>query len=99
VSELIALAGGTAAVPAGQRVSDEQVAEARPDVVILAWTAAGDKSDPRRVFENPQWGDLPAVRSRRVFVVRDELLNTPSPILVLGACELARVIRTASKRS
>jgi len=98
VAELIALAGGRAAVPAGQRVSDEQVAEARPDVVILAWTATGAKSDPRRALENPAWRDVPAIRSGRVYAIRDELLNTPSPILVRGARELARALHKAEER-
>jgi iron complex transport system substrate-binding protein len=98
VAELISMVGGTPAVPAGQRVRDEQVAAARPDVVILAWTATGGKSDPRRALENPAWGDVPAIRSRRVFVIRDELLNTPSPILVRGASELARAIHAADER-
>lgn len=98
VAELIVLAGGTPAVPAGQRVTDAQVAEARPDVIILAWTATGSKADARRALENPAWRDVPAVRDRRVFVISDELLNTPSPILVRGARELAVAIRAAGEQ-
>ena len=98
VAELVTLAGGTPAVPAGQRVTDEQVAGAQPDVIILAWTATGAKADPRRAMNNPEWRDVPAVRERRVFVVRDELLNTPSPILVRGMRELAYAMRPAKLR-
>ena len=98
VSELIALLGGTPAVPAGQRITDEQVAAARPDVIVLAWTATGGKADPRRALHNPAWRDIPPVREGRVFVVRDELLNTPSPVLVRGARELRRAIRDAEER-
>jgi iron complex transport system substrate-binding protein len=43
-------------------------------------------------LRNPAWRDVPAVRNRRVVVVRDELLNTPGPPLLRGARELARVI-------
>ena len=39
------------------------------------------------------WKNVPAIRERRVFVVRDELLNTPGPPLVAGARALWRVIR------
>lgn len=92
VAELIEMAGGEMAVPAGQTVSDEAVAQARPDVIVLAWTATGDKSKPAQAFENPAWQDVPAVKSRRVFVVSDELLNTPGPPLMKGAEELLRVI-------
>jgi iron complex transport system substrate-binding protein len=98
VAELIEMAGGTPAVPAGQKVSDEEVAAARPDVIVLAWTATGAKADPRRALENPAWRNIPAVRKRQVFVVSDELLNTPSPILVRGAKELARAIRAAGEQ-
>lgn len=98
VTELVEMAGGTPSVPAGQRVSDEQVAAAFPDVILLAWTATGGKSDPRRALENPAWRDVPAVREGRVFAIRDELLNTPAPILVEGARELARVIRTVKQK-
>ena len=31
-------------VPAGQKVTDEQVAQASPDVILLAWAATGDKA-------------------------------------------------------
>jgi len=95
VSELITIAGGCPVLPAGQKVTDEQVAAARPDVIILAWTATGAKADPQRTLENPAWRDVPAICHRRVHVIRDELLNTPSPILVRGALELSRVIHPA----
>src|SRR5260221_7621523 len=36
VAELVAIAGGEMVVPAGQRISDEQIARANPDVIILA---------------------------------------------------------------
>jgi len=97
VAELVELAGGVPCVPAGQRVRDEDVAAAMPDVIVLAWTATGGKSEPRRTLENRAWSDVPAVRNGRVFVIRDELLNTPAPILVRGARALARAIRSAGK--
>jgi iron complex transport system substrate-binding protein len=92
VAELVEIAGGTMVVAAGKRVSDAQVAEAQPDVIILAWAATGAKSDPRQALEVAAWRDVPAIRSGRVFVVRDELLNTPGPPLVAGARELLRLI-------
>ena len=97
VAELVEIAGGKSVVAAGQKVTDEQVAAAQPEIIVLAWTATGAKSDPRRALENPAWRDVPAVRDRRVFVVRDELLNTPSPVLVRGASQLLRFI-LASRR-
>jgi iron complex transport system substrate-binding protein len=94
VAELVKLAGGRMVVPAGERVSDAQVAKAAPDVIILAWTATGERADPRRALANPHWRNIPAVRNRRVVVIRDELLNTPAPPLVDGARALVRAIHT-----
>ena len=92
VAELVEIAGGTMIVQAGEKVSDADVARARPDVIVLAWTATGGKSKPEQALANPAWQDAPAVRDRRVFVVRDELLNTPGPPLVRGAEELLQIL-------
>ena len=92
VSELVEMAGGEAVVPAGTRITDEEVARARPDVIVLAWTAAGARSKPSSALRNAAWQDVPAVRAGRVVVIRDELLNTPGPPLVEGARQLFRAI-------
>jgi iron complex transport system substrate-binding protein len=92
VAEVVKICGGQMIVPAGEKVSEEQVAEARPEVIVLAWAATGDKAQPEQVYKVAAWTDLPAIRKRRVFVVRDELLNTPGPPLMEGARELWRVL-------
>ncbi|HEX9223550.1 MAG TPA: ABC transporter substrate-binding protein [Candidatus Acidoferrales bacterium] len=92
VAELVKMAGGEMVVPAGERVSDEQVAEARPEVIILAWAATGDRPDPQKAYDVGAWKDAPAIRNRRVHVLRDELLNTPGPPLAAGARELYRIL-------
>jgi iron complex transport system substrate-binding protein len=92
VAELVKLAGGKMIVPAGERISDAQVAKAAPDVIILAWTATGQRADPRRTFENPHWRNVRAIKNRRVVVIRDELLNTPGPPLIDGARALLRAL-------
>jgi iron complex transport system substrate-binding protein len=92
VSELVAIAGGKAVIPAGTRVTDEDVARARPDVIVLAWTATGARSKSSSALRNSAWQDVPAVRAGRVVVIRDELLNTPGPPLVEGARQLLRAI-------
>jgi iron complex transport system substrate-binding protein len=99
VAELVAIAGGQMVVPAGQRVSDDDVASAKPDVIVLAWTATGGRAKTSSALENPAWQNLPAVRNRRVYVVRDELLNTPGPPLVAGARELARIVRSVRREA
>jgi iron complex transport system substrate-binding protein len=92
VAELVSLAGGKMCVPAGERMTDEQVAKSKPEVIVVAWTATGDQAKPEKVYKVEAWKDVPAVRNRRVYVVRDELLNTPGPPLVEGARELARIL-------
>lgn len=94
VAELVEIAGGRMVVPAGRRVTDEEVARAAPEVIVIAWAAAGDRSTPAKTLGNPAWKDVPAVRNKRVFLVRDELLNTPGPPLLQGARELARIFKS-----
>lgn len=94
VAELIAIAGGRMVVRAGGRVTDEEVAVARPEVILLAWTATGMGAQAGTALENPTWKDVPAVRNGRVVVLRDELLNTPGPPLIRGAEEIFRALHT-----
>lgn len=90
VAELVSICGGDMVVPAGQSVTEEQVAGAMPEVIILAWAATGGRPNPQKAYEVKAWRDVPAIRQRRIYVVRDELLNTPGPPLVEGAQALWR---------
>ncbi|HMD40366.1 MAG TPA: ABC transporter substrate-binding protein [Candidatus Acidoferrum sp.] len=92
-AELVKICGGEMVLPPGQKVTDEQVAKARPDVIILAWAATGDKAKTQKSYQVAAWQNIPAVRNKRIYVVRDELLNTPGPPLIAGAKELSRIFR------
>jgi iron complex transport system substrate-binding protein len=92
VGELIEMAGGKMALRGGMRVSDEEVRRARPDAIVLAWAAAGERSRREAALENPAWRNVPAVRTGRVFAIPDHLLNTPGPPLVKGAQALLRAL-------
>jgi iron complex transport system substrate-binding protein len=96
VEELVRIAGGVMVVPTGQRITDAQVAKANPDVIILAWAATGAKAKPETALRNSEWKDVAAVKNKKVFVVRDELLNTPGPPLVRGAQELLAIFRNVA---
>jgi iron complex transport system substrate-binding protein len=98
VAEVVKICGGEMILPPGQKVSDEQVAHARPEVIVLAWAATGDKAKPQKSYQVAAWKDLLAIRNKRVYVVRDELLNTPGPPLVAGAKELFRIFQEAAAR-
>jgi iron complex transport system substrate-binding protein len=95
VAEIVKVCGGEMVLPAGQKVSEEQVAGAGPDVIVLAWAATGDKAKPRKSYEVAAWKEVPAIRNKQVHVVRDELLNTPGPPLVAGAKQLFRILQNA----
>ena len=99
VAELVRICGGEMAVPTGEKVSDEQVADAKPEVIILAWTATGEKADPKRAYEVAAWKNVPAILNRRVHVVSDEMLNTPGPPLVRGAVTLWKLLNADMQKN
>ena len=92
VRELVEIAGGTLVVAPGVRVTDEEIARAKPDVIVLAWAATGRRAKPEPALRNPAWKNVPAVKSGRVVVIRDEILNTPGPPVVRGVHALFRAI-------
>jgi iron complex transport system substrate-binding protein len=92
VAELVEIAGGRMVVAPGARVTDQTVARAKPDVIVLAWAATGDRAKASTALRNPMWKNVPAVKTGRVVVIRDELLNTPGPPLMLGVRELFRAL-------
>jgi iron complex transport system substrate-binding protein len=95
VAELIRIAGGEMVLPAGCAVTDQQVADADPEIMVLAWAAAGARSKPQAAYRVESWKNVAAIRNRRVHVISDELLNTPGPPLVAGAQQLATLIDKA----
>ena len=97
VEELVRIAGGEKVLPPGKKVNEAQVAEAKPDVIVLAWTATGDTADGTKTYEVPTWRDIPAIRDKRVYVVRDEWLNTPGPPLLDGVRALHKIIASVTK--
>jgi len=92
VAELVEICGGQMVVRAGEKVSDEVVAAANPEAIVLAWAAVGEKSKPEKSYQLAAWRDVAAIRDRRVVVIPDELLNTPGPPLLLGARRLLDAI-------
>jgi len=97
VAELVNLCGGEIVLPAGEKITDAQVAAARPEVIVLAWAATGSKADPKQAYEVAAWRDVPAIQTRQVHVINDELLNTPGPPLVEGARALAKIFHPENR--
>jgi iron complex transport system substrate-binding protein len=98
VAELVNICGGEMIVPAGEKVSEPQVANAGPEIIVLAWAATGGKAEPEQSYRVAAWKDVPAIRNRRVHVIRDENLNTPGPPLLWGARELWAVFAQNRKK-
>jgi iron complex transport system substrate-binding protein len=93
VEEMVTLAGGRF-VPrgGGRKVTEREVLTAKPEIILLAWAASGMKASPRKVLRRPAWKNLPAVRDRQLYVVSDETVNTPSPVVASGLERLAKII-------
>lgn len=98
--ELIALAGGECllgepGIPSQTRDWDE-IAESRPDVVIVAccgYDVAAIERDMAILAAQPFWTDFPAVRSGRVHLVDgSHYFNRPGPRLVDSLEILARAL-------
>ena len=96
VAELVNLCGGEMIVPAGEKITEAQVAAAKPEVIVLAWAATGSEADPEQAYKVTAWKDVPAIRNRNVYVISDELLNTPGPPLVEGAHALCKLFYSAN---
>lgn len=92
VAELAKLCGANFVATPGARVAEEEIAKANPDAIILAWAATGGRANPLGTYAVEKWRNVSAIQNQRVFVIRDELLNTPAPILTRGASELARIL-------
>lgn len=93
VEEMVTLAGGRF-VPAGggRKVEEREVLAARPEIMVIAWAACGLRVDRRKALRRPGWENLPAIRHRQVYVVTDELLNTPALPVAEGLEYLAQII-------
>ncbi|WP_155321541.1 ABC transporter substrate-binding protein [Desulfosarcina ovata] len=94
IHELITMAGGInlaqGPVPY-PRFSKEEVIGLRPEIMIITSMAR------RAVFEQvkrdwQQWQAIPAVKNDRIYIVDSNVLDRPTPRLVEGLEQLARLI-------
>ncbi len=100
-SDLIELAGGTnpwrSLAGKSQPLTDEQVIEQKPDLVVMAWCGVplhNYRADIVR--RRPGWERVPAVRSDRIHAVTEAFLGRPGPRLVDGYKALRALIEAAS---
>ncbi len=89
VVELVEAAGGEFIGEPRQTMTAEDIASAKPEVVLAAWCGAGDRVPLEKIAEQRQWQALPAVKNQRVFCITDELLNNPASTLIGGLNAIA----------
>lgn len=92
VAELVVAAGAEFIGVPGAQIDFATVAALDPEVLVAAWCGANDRVPLEKVIQSRGWHDLSAVRTGRVYCIRDEYLNTPAPTLVQGLNALAAAI-------
>ena len=93
--DLIRLAGGvnmTAEEPITYpRISVEEVIRKEPEVIIISSMERGGRFETAK--KNwMQWTSIPAVKSKRVYLIDSDLIDRPSPRIIDGLEAMARII-------
>ncbi|MFC1884218.1 cobalamin-binding protein [Thermodesulfobacteriota bacterium] len=73
------------------RISIEEVVRRKPEVLVISSMERGGKFERARE-EWMKWTVIPAVKSGRVHLVDSDLLDRPSPRIVNGLEQMARII-------
>ncbi|HUA15167.1 MAG TPA: ABC transporter substrate-binding protein [Verrucomicrobiae bacterium] len=92
VGELVEAAGGEFLGSPAVQTTAEAVVGSNPEVIVAAWCGAADRVPLEKIVADRGWQETAAARSRRVFCIRDEFLNTPAPTLLHGLDALAHAI-------
>jgi iron complex transport system substrate-binding protein len=93
VAEIVNLLGGRSVPePSGRQVTLDEIREADPQVILLAWAGIDVPDDAEHVRSRPGWETISAVRSGSVVVLNEILVNVPGPNLGEGAAEIWRAL-------
>lgn len=106
IPEMVALAGGRDVLGAPRQASRaaawEEVRAARPDVLVLmpcGFDVARTRAELGRLAGRPGWDDLPAARTRRVYLVdASAYFSRPGPRIVVGLEILATLLHPGTFR-
>jgi iron complex transport system substrate-binding protein len=96
-TDVIRAAGGRAVLGdediKSRPMTDEEVADRRPDAAVLSWCGVHpDKYRPDVVLRNETWQDQSFVENNRVFCIGEPFLGRPGPRLVDGVREMRKVV-------
>lgn len=89
IAEMVELLGGEVVpvAPHGRQVTQKEVIDADPEIIILAW--AGMKTiDINKVVNREGWENVSAIRAGKVATVNEINVNAPGPNLADGAREV-----------
>jgi iron complex transport system substrate-binding protein len=92
VAELVGAAGGRFLGEPGKQVSEAEVVNADPDVIVAAWCGAGDRVPLEKIVARRGWDRTKAACNGRVYCINDEFLNTPASTLLDGLRALAAAV-------
>jgi len=73
------------------RISVEEVIQKKPEVIIISSMERGGRFEMVR-NEWQKWSSIPAVKEGRIYLIESDLLDRPSPRIVKGLENMARVI-------
>jgi iron complex transport system substrate-binding protein len=73
------------------RISIEEVIRRGPDVIVLSSMERGGRFERARK-EWMKWSMIPAVKSGRVHLIDSDLLDRPSPRIVSGLEQMAKIV-------
>ncbi|HZP95536.1 MAG TPA: cobalamin-binding protein [Candidatus Limnocylindria bacterium] len=76
------------------KVTMEEVAERRPEVLVACWCGARTQPTPARIAARDGWDGVPAILDGRVHVVPETLFGRPGPRLAEGLELLADLLHT-----
>lgn len=92
IGQLVQLAGGENIVfnpsTAFPVVTDEEIIRENPEVILLAYPI----DDTSKVETRSGWGDIDAVRKKRIFKIDDERLLRPGPMALKNIKHLSSLI-------
>jgi iron complex transport system substrate-binding protein len=76
--------------------SIEEVLSKRPDVILITSMRSPETVSASLAFWK-RWKGLPAVEKRRIHLIDSDLIDRPSPRIVQGLEEMARLIHPEIK--
>lgn len=92
VAEIVeALGGEFVPVPAGRQVSEQEILDANPQVMVACW-AGVEELDVQTIMDRPGWSQVDAIGQGCVVAVNEIMLNAPGPNLKDGMREIFRAL-------